>query len=25
MNNLRLEVEILRTKISWLKCEFRNS
>lgn len=25
MNNLRLEVEILRTKISWLKCEFKNS
>ena len=25
MNNLRLEIEILRTKISWLKCEFKNS
>lgn len=24
MNNLRLEVEILRTKISWLKCEFKS-
>lgn len=25
MNNLRIEIEILRTKISWLKCEFKNS
>ena len=25
MNNLRLEIEIIRSKLTWLRSEFKNS